>query len=48
MKIYLATWLLEESQGQTLTKLSQKRRLLSYFHTMKKIKKFIQYIKTGI
>lgn len=48
MKIYLATWVLEESQGVTLTKQNKRERLLSFYHTKQKIKKFITYIKTGI
>jgi hypothetical protein len=48
MKIYLATWLLEESQGIVLTKVNFKNRLLSYFHCLQKIDKFTKYIKTGI
>ncbi|MBS3777182.1 MAG: hypothetical protein KGY70_18445 [Bacteroidales bacterium] len=30
MKIYLATWLLEKMQGESLTKAKGKRRLVSY------------------
>jgi steroid 5-alpha reductase family enzyme len=47
MKIYLATWLLEKSQGQTLTKISKKDRLLSFFHIKQKIKEFVPYVNTG-
>jgi hypothetical protein len=45
MKIYLATWMLEKSQGQTLTKLGKRERLLSYFHIISD--QFKKYIKTG-
>ena len=48
MKVYLATWLLEKSQGDSLTKKKNKNRLLSYFHTKEKTnKEFRNYIKTG-
>lgn len=47
MKIYLATWILEESQGITLSKKNKKERLLSFFHTIQKIQIFRKYIKTG-
>jgi len=47
MKIYLATWLLEKSQGDSLTKAKSKNRLLSYFHTKEKEDQFQNYIKTG-
>lgn len=33
MKIYLATWLLESSQGQSMTAAGSRNRLLSYWHT---------------
>ena len=47
MKIYLATWLLEISQGESLTKANGRHRLLSYFHTKEKEADFDQYCKTG-
>ncbi len=47
MKIYLATWLLEESQGIVMTNKGKKERLLSYFHILPKKKYFKRYIKTG-
>ena len=47
MKIYLATWLLEVSQGKSLTKVGCKKRLMSYFHTKDKEKLFIPYIEKG-
>lgn len=47
MKIYLATWLLEESQGKTLTKIGKNNRLISYYHTKEKEEYLINYIKTG-
>ncbi len=31
MKIYLATWLFEHNHGVSLTKVKNRRRLLSYF-----------------
>lgn len=47
MKIYLATWL-EPNQGQTLTKIGYKNRLMSYFFlkdgSINTVKK---YVKTG-
>jgi len=33
MRIYLATWLLEPSQGDALTNSNAFSRLLSYYHT---------------
>jgi hypothetical protein len=47
MKIYLATWLLEVSQGEALTKIKANRRLLSYFHTKEKEDQFSTYCRTG-
>ncbi len=47
MKIYLATWLLEKSQGDTLTKIKKNERLLSYYHTKEKESEFADYCKTG-
>lgn len=47
MKIYLATWLLEPSHGQALTKMKKKERLLSYFHVLQKKDDFVRYVKTG-
>lgn len=48
MKIYLATWMLEESQGAALTKIKAWRRLLSYWHTKDKPKgEITNYIKQG-
>lgn len=46
MKIYLATWMLEVSQGKSLTKIGKKNRLLSYFYLKKN--QFKNYVKTGI
>jgi len=48
MKIYLATWLLEVEQGNSLTKIDKRERLLSYYHIVQKIKEFSNYIKTGM
>ena len=48
MKIYLATWMLEISQGETLIKKNYFQRLLSYFHTKDKTNSEVKtYIKTG-
>jgi hypothetical protein len=48
MNIYLATWILEKSQGETLTRVGHRNRLLSYFHTKQKPEsEFRKYIKTG-
>ena len=47
MKIYLATWLLEPSHGEALTKMNKKERLLSYFHVLQKKDDFVRYVKTG-
>lgn len=47
MKVYLATWLFEKSQGKALTKRKAFYRLLSYFHTREKKEDFIPYVKTG-
>lgn len=47
MKVYLATWLFEVSQGQALTKKKKKERLLSYFHTKEKAELLPHYIKKG-
>lgn len=48
MRIYLATWLLEISQGESLTKAGGNSRLLSYFHTKQKEADFKRYCKTGM
>ena len=47
MKIFLATWLLEKSQGQSLTACKSRRRLISFFHTKEKKEQLPAYIKTG-
>jgi len=48
MRIYLATWLLEKSQGQALTRAGAKNRLISYFHTKDKSDEEVeQYIEKG-
>ena len=48
VKIYLATWL-EDNQGKTLTKISNKNRLLSYFF-IKQNEKFDlrEYARKGL
>jgi len=48
MKIYLATWLLEPSQGLSLTNVNARNRLISYFHTQQKEKFLKNYVITGI
>lgn len=47
MKIYLATWLLEKSQGIALSRVRAQKRLLSYYHTLEKKDEFVKYIKSG-
>ena len=48
MKIYLATWLLEVSQGNTLTNKKANTRLISYYHTKEKPTTEIkEYVKSG-
>lgn len=48
MKIYLATWLLEKSQGDSLTKIEANKRLISFYHSKGKEKEgFKRYAKTG-
>jgi len=48
MKVFLATWVLEPSQGQTLTKMEAGNRLLSYFHTKQKEEVFSVYCRRGV
>ena len=48
MKIYLATWLFEKSQGEALTKKGYAHRLLSFFHTREKIPEFTNYVRIGL
>jgi hypothetical protein len=48
MKIYAATWLLEQQQGEVLTTVGQKNRLLSFFYLMKISSAQLSiYCKTG-
>lgn len=51
MKIFLATWLFEETQGEALTDCKAKNRLIS-FHFLKKQKvtkpELKKYCKIGI
>ena len=50
MKIYLVTWLGEKSQGESLTNVGYKHRLLSYYHFVKQrmtVKHLKEYVKTG-
>lgn len=44
MKIYLATWLLEKSQGISLSNCGSKKRLLSYSHTKDKKEELSDYV----
>ena len=49
MKIYLASWLFEPSQGESLTKVGNKSRLLSYFHCQEfKGSEIRHYVRNGI
>lgn len=45
LKIFLATWLEEQSQKNALDKIGKYERLLSYYHTRRKLKEFIAYFK---
>lgn len=47
MTIYIATWLLEKSQGQALTKVGKDDRLVSFYHTKEKADELERYIETG-
>lgn len=47
MRICLASWLLEVSQGESLTKVNANNRLLSYFHTIEKADQLPKYVITG-
>lgn len=48
MKVFFATWLLEAGQGETLTAMFAKLRLISYYHTKEKTKEEVaHYIQTG-
>jgi len=48
MKIYLATWMLEKSQGKSLTKKRCRNRLMSFWHTKDQtIEDVKNYIKFG-
>jgi hypothetical protein len=48
MKIYLATWFYEPSQGEALTSCNQKQRLISYYHTQKLAEQMPEYVAEGI
>jgi len=48
VKIYLATWLFEISQGESLTKVGNTNRLLSYYHTKEKEAEFKPYCENGV
>ena len=48
MRIYLATWLFESSQGESLTKIKKRTRLISYYHTASKKELFKHYVETGL
>ena len=45
MRIYLATWLEEISQKNALDKTGKRERLLSYYHTLRRLREFIAYFK---
>ena len=47
MKIYLASWLYEPSQGEALTESKYWNRLLSYFHTRDRESELRSYVRTG-
>jgi hypothetical protein len=47
MRIYLATWLFESNQGEALTKMGKKERLISYYHTITKKEELPEYVKSG-
>jgi hypothetical protein len=47
MRIYLATWLFEPSQGKALSKARKRERLVSYYHTAEKKEQFARYVETG-
>ena len=47
MRIYLATWLLEASQGESLTAVDAFQRLLSYHLNKEKAAEFPHYFRTG-
>lgn len=48
MKIFLATWLLEQSQGIALNKGGCDSRLISYFHTKDCTERVLPYSKNGV
>lgn len=48
MKVYLATWLLEKSQGESLTRKRAQKRLISFWYTRDKKEELRNYIATGI
>lgn len=47
MRIYLATWLLERNQGEVLTRVGYRRRLLSYYFLQDKEEELPPYVRTG-
>jgi len=50
MKIYMATWLMEKSQGIALTKKNSSKRLLSYHFLVEQgisTEQINQYCRTG-
>jgi hypothetical protein len=47
MKIYLATWLFESNQGEALTKMGKRERLISYYHTITKKEELPEYVRSG-
>ena len=49
MIVYLATWLVEISQGQSLTRKKKRERLVSYYHVIqnKNEEELDQYVQQG-
>lgn len=47
MRIFLATWFEEPAQATALTKVANKTRLISYWHTREKGRFLPRYVITG-
>ncbi len=47
MRFTFATWLLEKEQGEALTAVGARIRLVSYFHTIEKETSLKYYVQTG-
>ena len=45
MKIYLATWLQEDSQKEALDKIGKQERLLSYYLVEQSEKSIVEYME---